>query len=92
MTPREKAKGLIELAADESTSEEERFSSAVKACALIRKYDLLSSPLDSMNDNKTVKAARKIFDAFSDPEVKGSLKDIGDVFKGAAEKAKRRRE
>jgi hypothetical protein len=80
--PRDTAKKLIELAADESTTTQERMSTAVKAVAIIRKYDLLSNPLDELSENETVKAARTIFSAFNDPAVKAAGNKIMDGIKG----------
>ena len=87
--PRQKAKKLIEIAADDSTSDSERTSAAVKAVAIIRKYDLLSNPLDALNENETVQAARTIFDAFSDPKVKAAGGALMDGFKEIRRRASR---
>ena len=77
-SPRQKAKDLIELAADIHTSQEERMSAAVKAVALIRKHDLLAHPLDGFLDtnDETVQAATNIFEALTDPKLVGSLKKV----------------
>jgi len=80
MNVRQKAKDLIELVADEKTADGERYSAAVNACALIRKYDLLSSPFDVVSDNQTVRAAKDIFDTLQDPRLKDGLKTLADGF------------
>lgn len=90
MNPRQKAKDLIELAAHSDTPEKERLSAAVKAVALIRKYDLISdtneettdtaktifSELLSRVDSETLRAAKSIFDVFTDPEFQGNVKKV----------------
>jgi hypothetical protein len=83
MSARQKARDLIELAAREDTPEKERVSAAVKAVALIRKHDLLSSPLDVMSeiDNDTVRAATSIFEKLTDPDLVDSVKHIGSALK-----------
>ncbi len=69
--PRETVKDLIELACDATgENDKERNSAAMKAVKMIRKYDLLDSPLDRIADNEYVQAARAIFGAFNDPNVK----------------------
>jgi hypothetical protein len=74
---RQQAKDLIELAVDERTPEKERLNSAVKAVAIIHKYNLLSSPLDALNDNETVRAVTTIVEKFADPDLMSSVKTIG---------------
>jgi len=79
---RQKAKDLLELAADESTTDKERISAAMKAGALIRKHDLLSSPLDMLgSDNETVQAAKSIFEKLADPKLAKDLKKVADRFR-----------
>ena len=82
--PRQKARDLIELASDINNEDKERVSAAMKAVALIRKYNLLASPLDSLmdSDNETVQAASEIFSVLTDPKVTGNLKKLGAKFKG----------
>lgn len=82
MNFRQKARDLIELAADERTPEKERVVAAVKAVALIRKYDLLSSPLDGLigSNDENVKAAVDVFERLTDPDLVGSLKKISSLF------------
>jgi hypothetical protein len=76
---RQQAKDLIELAVDDRTPEKERLNSAMKAIAIIHKYDLLSSPIDALNeiDNETIRAATKIVEKITDPDLVSSLKKIG---------------
>jgi hypothetical protein len=83
MDPRQKAKKLIELAADEETSENERLSAAVKAVALIRKHDLLASPLDGLLDNsdEAVQAATHVFNTLTNPDLTKNLKKVADRFR-----------
>lgn len=83
MTPRQKARDLIELAADERTPEKERLSAAIKAVALIRKHDLLASPLDGILDggDETVQAAKSIFDTLTDPKLRNNVKKVADRFR-----------
>jgi Mn-dependent DtxR family transcriptional regulator len=79
---RQKTKDLIELAVDESTTDKERLSAAMKAIALIRKHDLLSSPLDMLGgDNETVQAAKSIFETLADPKLTKNLKKVADRFR-----------
>lgn len=84
MDHRQKAKGLVELALDESTSESERSSAALKAVALIDKYDLLTlppSPFDVIGgNNETVQAVRDVVDKI--PEIKKSFGTIMRGFEG----------
>lgn len=71
MDKRQQVKDLIELAVDSTNdNDKERIASAMKACRMIRKYDLLESPLDAFANNEIVQAGRKIFDVFNDPAVK----------------------
>ncbi len=63
MDPRQKAKDLIELAADGRGSDKERASAAVKAVALIRKHDLLTipdSPFTGLFDNELVQEVSEL--------------------------------
>jgi len=78
MTPRQKARDLIELAADERTPEKERLAAALKAVAIIRKHDLLASPLDGILDSgdETVQAVKSIFDVFTDPKLRENVKKV----------------
>lgn len=81
-SPRQKAKDLIELAADIHTSQKERISAAIKAVALIRKHDLLASPLDGLLDSsdETVQAATNIFETLTNPKLVGNLKKVAGRF------------
>ena len=87
----QQAKDLIELAIDERTPEKERIVSAMKAVAIIHKYDLLTSPLDVLRevDNETVRAATTIFEKVTDPDLMSSLKKIGNQI-GRRRRARRR--
>lgn len=77
---REKAKRLVELAFDRSTTAEERASSARMAVKIIRKYKLLDPPpLDGILENETVQVAKRVVDKLTDPELVGGLKAIGQV-------------
>ena len=78
MNARQKAKDLIELALEENGDDKERIAAAMKALRIIRKYDLLSSPLDGLlsSDNETIKAATSIFEKLTDPDLVSSVKKI----------------
>jgi hypothetical protein len=78
MNARQKVKDLIELALEEGGDEKERIVAAMKALRIIRKYDLLASPLDGLlsSDNETVKAATSIFEKLTDPDLVSSVKKI----------------
>lgn len=82
-SPREKAKDLIELALDDGTSDAERATAAFRALKIIRKYDLLSSPLDVLDgsSNKNVKAAKKVLETLGDPELVSSVKALAGLFR-----------
>jgi hypothetical protein len=82
MNPRQKAKDLIELASDIHTSDKERLSAAIKAVQLIRKHDLLASPLDGLLDNhdETIRAATNVFQTLTDPTLVGNLKKVAGRF------------
>lgn len=83
MSNRQRAKDLIELALDEGAPETERLSAAVKAVKLIRKYDLLSSPLDLLSsENETINAVKGIFETLSDPKLVKNVKKVGERFSG----------
>lgn len=92
MSARQKAKDLVELAADVDTPDNERIAAAMKLVKLIRKYDLLASPLDGLmaSDNETVQAATDIFGRLTDPTFLASVKKIGGQL-GRAAGARRRR-
>jgi len=81
-SPREKAAGLIKLAADEQTTDKERVSAAVKAAAIIHKYKLLENPIDAFLDsnNETVKAVGNIVDTLTDEKLRSSFKTLKSVF------------
>jgi hypothetical protein len=84
---RRKAKNLIELALDESTTDEERNNASMRAIKLIRKYDLLSSPLDGvLEGNETVQAIRGIVETITGPKFKGDLRKVAT----AADRFRRR--
>lgn len=79
MSYRQRAKDLIELALDEGASEAERLSAALKAAKLIRKYDLLSSPLDLIeSENETIQAVKGIFETLSNPKLVKNVKKVGE--------------
>ena len=80
MSARQKAKDLVELAADVDTPDNERIAAAMKVVKMIRKYDLLASPLDGLmaSDNETVQAATDIFSRITDPSLVKSLKKVAD--------------
>lgn len=80
MSARQKARDLVELAADVDTPDNERIAAAMKLVKLIRKYDLLASPLDGLmaSDNETVQAATDIFSRMTDPSLVKSLKKVAD--------------
>jgi hypothetical protein len=71
MDKRQQVKDLIELAVDSTNDDDkERIAAAMKAVRMIRKYDMLESPLDNIANNEFVRAGRKFFDLFNDPAVK----------------------
>ena len=72
---RQKALDLIELALDDSTTEDERRSAAVRAVKFIDKYDLLARPFEG---NSTVQAAVDVLDKLTDPSIVDSFKKIGE--------------
>lgn len=84
MSARQKAKDLVELAADVDTPDNERIAAAMKLVKLIRKYDLLASPLDGLmeSDNETIAAATDIFGRLTDPALVNSLKKFTGKLKG----------
>lgn len=86
--PRQKAKDLVELAFDDRTPDKERAIAAMKAVAVIRKYDLLSSPIDDILkiDNETVRAVGGIFEALTDTKLK---RDVKTVFERARRSRRR---
>ncbi len=75
---RQKALDLIELALDESTTEEESRSAAVKAVKFIDKHDLLA--LDSRNE--AVRAVSSVVDTITDPDFIDRVKTITGAFTG----------
>ena len=79
---RQKVQGLIELALDERTPEKERIAAAFKACSIVRKHDLLASPLDGLLEggDETVQAAAGIFQTLTDPKLVGNLKKVASRF------------
>jgi hypothetical protein len=79
MDHRQKAKDLIELSADEGTSPDERVAAASRACALIRKYDLLSNPLDLLGKNETVRAVKAVAEVLSSSDLK---ENVGTIKRG----------
>lgn len=83
MSNRQRAKDLIELALDDGASEAERLSAALKAIRLIRKHDLLSSPLDLIDtENETVQAVKGIFETLTNPKLVKNVKKVGERFSG----------
>ncbi len=87
MNPRQKARDLIELAADDRTPEKERVAAAWKAVELIRKYDLLSSPLDGFlggmlaSSNEDIQAVGTVLEAITDPKLVAGIKTIAGRIK-----------
>lgn len=87
---RQKALDLIELALDESTTEEERRSAAVKAVKCIDRHDLLAPG----SRNEAVRAVSSVVDTITDPNFTDSVKTITDLFTGrgsGGEGSRRRR-
>jgi hypothetical protein len=72
--PLQKAQGLIDLALDVGTTEDERCSAAMKAVKIIDKYDLLVRPFEG---HETVQAAVDMIDKLTDPSIVDGLKAIG---------------
>jgi len=89
---REKARKLIKLASRASgTSLEERRSAAMRAVKIISKYKLLEpTPLDGILENDTFRAAKKVADKLTDPELVGGLKAMGQMFKQVVDEGRRR--
>lgn len=79
---RQKVKDLIDLALDTRTPENERLAAGFKAIRLIRKYDLLASPLDGLLDSgdETVQAAASVFETLTNPKLVGNLKKVASRF------------
>ena len=79
VSSRQKARDLIELAHDEGTTDSERIASAMKAVKLIRKHDLLASPLDDLlgSKNEAVRAASTVLDKLTDPDFIDSVRTLG---------------
>lgn len=75
---RQKAKDLVELACNDGTTDKERVAAAIRAVGLIKKYDLLSSPIESMLnvDNEAVQAVGDLLNVVTDPKVVGSVKTL----------------
>ncbi len=92
---RQKALDLIELALDDSTTEEECRSAAMTAVKFIDKHDLLVP--DSRND--AVRAVSSVVDTITDPDFVDRVKTITDVFtrrggsggEGSSRRRRRRR-
>lgn len=93
-TTRERARDLIALAMDKSTTENERMNASMKAVSLIHQHDLLAHPLDKLvpGDNEGVKAAVDVFGRLFDPEFVGSVKKVYRGAKEAGRKRRRRRD
>lgn len=91
MSARQKARGLVQLALDESAGEKERVNAAMRCVKLIAKYDLLASPLDGLldSDNETVSAAANIFQKLTDPTLVASVKKVSQKI-GRAHTRRRR--
>jgi hypothetical protein len=89
---RQKARGLVELAMNDGTTEKERLSAAIKAVGLIHKHDLLASPLDGLLDNsdETVQAATHVFNALTNPDLTKNLKKVADRFRRSTRARSRR--
>ncbi len=87
MNHRQRAKDLINLAADPRTPENERVNAMVQAVKLIKEHDLLASPLDALiGDNETVRAASTVFQHLASPEFVESMKKVASAL-GSARKA-----
>ena len=78
---RKKAKDLIALAADTSTSEKERVAAALQAARIIKKYKLLDSVMDMLPSDGIVQDAKTVLDTVTNPDFLGSLKKIGGELK-----------
>jgi hypothetical protein len=79
---RQKVKDLVELAVDDSTTDKERVAAAMKAVVLIRKHDLLTSPLDILSsENETVQATKSILEVLTDPKLAKNVKKVADRFR-----------
>ncbi len=74
--PRQRARHLIGLALDESTTEAERRSAAVTAVEHIDKHDLLAPG----SRNEAVRAVSSVVDTIIDPRFTDSVKTITDLF------------
>jgi len=81
---RQKVKDLIELAVDDGGEDMERAAAAMRAVKLIRKYELLDSPLDELlggGGGETIQATVTIFEAITDPTLRKSVKKIAERFR-----------
>ena len=79
--PRQKARGLIKLALNESAESAERATAAMQAVAIIDQYGLLENPIDNVFDklknDETFKAVKNVTETLTDPGLMMSLKQIG---------------
>jgi hypothetical protein len=93
MTPYGKAKRLVRLAVDPGTTDAERASAAMRACALIDKHHLLANnPLKGVTDKlpedvqESVEAVSATIGHLMDPAFRSSMKQAIKAFR-----SKRRR-
>lgn len=95
MNQKQRARDLIELAVDDRTPEKERLAAAVKAVTLIRQHDLLASPFDGLSESgsETVRAATKIVEKLTDPDLISSARKMMDEVRrvGATNAVRRRK-
>lgn len=82
---RQRARYLINLAADKDTPEQERVSAALQAVGIIHKYNLLANPIDDLmgSQNETLRAGAKVIDRIMDPDFVSDVKTVGrSIFSG----------
>jgi len=84
-----KVRKLVKLAAHSKTPPNEASTAAIRACKLIKRYDLLDSPLDALAASPVAQAAKTIYDTVNNPSVKAAGSVISDLFKKV--QAERRR-
>lgn len=96
--PRETAQKLIRLAVDPGAAENERIVAAVKAVGVINEHGLLDSPLESVGDllrsaegKGAARAASKLYEVLTDPDIAAALKGISGKVREASAARKRRR-
>jgi len=84
-----KVRKLVKLAAHSKTPPNEATTAALRACKLIKRYDLLDSPIDALAGSPVVQAAKTIYDTVNNPSVKAAGSVISDLIKKARAESRR---